>query len=155
MKTKAPNEDGKTNKAVGASANGANKGETQTRARGASIKSIDMAKNTSRRSTLDQLGLGPASHNRGTASSCDGERIATEAICHLVESGRVSLADAQAAVVRAKGTNPSRKKTRKEASPPGVHRTRHVALKFSYDGSQFTGFAGECLTGVVMLKMAS
>ena len=101
-----------------------------------------MANNTtSRRSTLDQLGLSPASQNRGggTASSC--ERIATEAICQLVESGRVSLADAQAAVVRAKGTNPSKKKLKEASSPPGVHRTRHVALQFSYDGTQFSGFA--------------
>ena len=98
---------------------------------------VDMASNT----TLDQLGLSPATHEGagGTASSRD---IAAEAICRLVESGKVSMADAQAAVAAAKGTNRRSKKARKESSsPPGVHRTRHVALKFSYDGTAFSGFA--------------
>lgn len=91
---------------------------------------------------------------------CDGE-IAVNAIRHLVASGKVSAGDAKLAIghcraatnktsLAAEKAVPSntimvnqtiRKKVVEKPLSEAKYRTRHVALQFSYDGTDFTGFA--------------
>ncbi|KAL7428697.1 hypothetical protein ACHAXH_005770 [Discostella pseudostelligera] len=92
---------------------------------------------------------------------CDGE-IAVNAIRHLVASGKVSADDAKLAIEHCRAaTNETSLAAEKDALPSNTimaakannkrvvekstiqekYRTRHVALQFFYDGTDFTGFA--------------
>jgi len=69
---------------------------------------------------------------------------------HLIRSGKLSIKDATDAVdaIKKDSTNAAKKKTasakdggKQNKKAQEKHRTRHVALQFSYDGTDFTGFA--------------
>ena len=95
--------------------------------------------------------LGVGEENNGVAMSA--------VLRHLIESGKVSVDDAKAAVhavqevdapslstdnnggktIMTKQSQP--KKKDKPKSQKEKYRTRHVALQFSYDGTDYTGFA--------------
>ncbi|KAL7507097.1 hypothetical protein ACHAXN_004300 [Cyclotella atomus] len=78
-------------------------------------------------------------------------QLASKALVHLIRSGKLSVQDASDAVDAAKielnNINAAKKNTavkddgRRNNKPQEKHRTRHVALQFSYDGTDFTGFA--------------
>lgn len=78
-------------------------------------------------------------------------QLASIALVHLIRSGKLSVHDASDAVGAAKielnNINAAKKNTavkddgRRNNKPQEKHRTRHVALQFSYDGTDFTGFA--------------
>lgn len=96
----------------------------------------------------------------GILDRCDGE-VAINAIRLLVESGKLSTEDATAALVvgRAAKAKESKgaemisssnksminkahaKKAIEKPTNQDRYRTRHVALQFSYDGTDFSGFA--------------
>ncbi|KAL9179588.1 hypothetical protein ACHAXT_008878 [Thalassiosira profunda] len=83
-----------------------------------------------------------------------GGEAAISALKHLVDSGKISLDDVQSAVHAAACPADSTKRDAscsggikkgkaKAARPRSTekYRTRHVALQFSYDGTDFSGFA--------------
>jgi len=93
---------------------------------------------------LAQIGL------RG--DSCSGKKdVAITALRNLIKSGKVSMDDVKVAVQAARDAKdagdsealPKKKNTQKGGKPRTIetYRTRHVALQFSYDGTEFTGFA--------------
>lgn len=134
---------------------------------------------------LSQIGLHGSDRKNGVTSSNaprrggDGSEASTDVAArvlrHLVETGKLSLEDAAAAVKSVKkstGMNSSTssnhvttaadtenddirtatttdcktKPTKKSKQPPKgkpieKYRTRHIALQFSYDGTDFSGFA--------------
>jgi len=85
--------------------------------------------------------------------------VAMSALRHLIESGKVSVDDAKAAVNAVQEvdapslstnnnnggktiiTKQSQSKKDKPKLQSEKYRTRHVALQFSYDGTDYTGFA--------------
>jgi len=86
--------------------------------------------------------------------------VAISALRHLIESGKVSVDDAKAAVHAVqeevdapslstnnnggKTTMTKQSQSEKKDNPKSQkekYRTRHVALQFSYDGTDYTGFA--------------
>ena len=104
---------------------------------------------------LDQIGFAGLDRNADGGS----DDVATNALLHLVESGSVSVEVAKAAVQSARSKrgdsgqgdskvssdNIKKKNHGKggadKAKPLEKYRTRHVALQFAYDGTDFTGFA--------------
>ena len=71
-------------------------------------------------------------------------------LLHLLKSGKISLDDAKAAILATSDNNCNgndKQKSKKTSSKPKSqqqvekYRTRHVALQFSYDGADFSGFA--------------
>jgi len=95
---------------------------------------------------LSQIGLG--SGGKDSSASVDASRV----LRHLLESGKVSVSDAKEAVqaaVAAKNQSAQRQKEPKKVKdttgradqPIEKHRTRHIALQFSYDGTDYSGFA--------------
>ena len=79
----------------------------------------------------------------------DNEDVASQALAYLVQSGKLTIQDAIAAVKSIKekpklnGSRVTNQRTKDEsfAKPREKYRTRHIALQFSYDGADFTGFA--------------
>ena len=87
------------------------------------------------------------------------DTIAMNALQQLINSGKVSMDDAKDALNAVKNRSTSLQSTTKSSLPPSSsdnnktkkqklvlssqekYRTRHVALQFSYDGTDFTGFA--------------
>jgi len=96
--------------------------------------------------------------------------VAIKALHALIKSGKISVEDAKSAVSSARGSKYDEAKTAtsadaqstkngsngdknnknntqiknnrgKKEKQPEVYRTRHVALQFSYDGTEFSGFA--------------
>ena len=87
--------------------------------------------------------------------------VAIKALRSLIESGKVSIEDAKVAVQSAHGSkeattaealstkngsngNNDKKKNKQQVGKPKaqeIHRTRHLAIQFSYDGTDFSGFA--------------
>eukprot|EP00579_Thalassiosira_antarctica_P009406 CAMPEP_0201914810 /NCGR_PEP_ID=MMETSP0903-20130614/4895_1 /ASSEMBLY_ACC=CAM_ASM_000552 /TAXON_ID=420261 /ORGANISM="Thalassiosira antarctica, Strain CCMP982" /LENGTH=639 /DNA_ID=CAMNT_0048450269 /DNA_START=62 /DNA_END=1981 /DNA_ORIENTATION=+ len=87
--------------------------------------------------------------------------VAIKALRNLIESGKVSIEDAKVAVQSAHGSkkattaealsnkngsngNNDKKKNKQEVGKPKTqetYRTRHLAIQFSYDGTDFSGFA--------------
>ncbi len=97
----------------------------------------------------------------GPWAHCDGE-VAVNAIRHLVESGKISVEDAKLAIESGRAANnkskvplennassnklvvgktSGRERAVEKPKSEEKYRTRHVALQFSYDGTDFTGFA--------------
>jgi hypothetical protein len=102
---------------------------------------------------LARIGLQANSSNSGSAK---GEKsahsLASRAIVHLIQTGKLSIQDVTNAVADAAKTVDAAllgKPIKKEANATTKHvnksrekyRTRHVALQFSYDGTSFSGFA--------------
>ncbi|KAL7536010.1 hypothetical protein ACHAXR_006867 [Thalassiosira sp. AJA248-18] len=116
---------------------------------------------------LAQIGL-CAEWRDGKTNVATADRngdVALDALCHLITSGKVSVEDAKVAVQSARdaaavvsittnnngnnavGQSNNKKTNKNKSSGAGKQknreqfRTRHVALQFSYDGTDFTGFA--------------
>lgn len=114
-----------------------------------------------------QIAIGDGAKNNGDGSMATANAngvgdMAVNALRLLIESGKVSIDDANAAFKSVQNTKdaatvkepaPSNKtesgesknnsKTKKKNKPKKQeqYRTRHVALQFSYDGTDFSGFA--------------
>lgn len=83
----------------------------------------------------------------GLVNSADASRV----LRHLLQSGKISISDASEAVRAATSvtsTNPSPQRSQHPTKmndtagkPMEKHRTRHIALQFSYDGTNYSGFA--------------
>jgi hypothetical protein len=100
---------------------------------------------TSQEQVLAQIGA--ACSGISTESSL---QLTSKALVHLIRSGKLSVQDATDAVdaVKKDNTDAAKKKTasvkdadKRNNKPQEKHRTRHVALQFTYDGTDFTGFA--------------
>ena len=77
----------------------------------------------------------------------NGDIAKNKVLQHLIKLGKISVDDAKSAIqatgVNCNGTNKKSKKSAAESKSQqvGKYRTRHVALQFSYDGTNFSGFA--------------
>ena len=98
----------------------------------------------SKDNVLSQIGLDGSGEEAYT--SADVRNV----LRHLIEAGKVSIADAREAVKATAEKNQSvqqlqqskkAKKTNRVEKPKEIHRTRHIALQFSYDGTAYSGFA--------------
>jgi len=90
---------------------------------------------------LRQIGLG-SSGDEASIAGVDASRV----LRHLLESGKVSIADAKEAVQEVAAKNLSeqhQQQHRKQVvdKPIEKYRLRHIALQFSYDGTDYSGFA--------------
>lgn len=100
-------------------------------------------------SIIEYIGLANRDGKINGSKESD-DRIASRALIHLIESGKLSVDEVKDAVdaIReecpeintVKSTEPQ-KKGAKGSNASEKYRTRHIALQFSYDGSYFTGFA--------------
>jgi len=107
-------------------------------------------------SILNQIGLSLDANitiERSKSQASTSGNIAIKALCQLVRSGKISIDDAKLAVqssqsvigeadktcAQIRGRN-NKKKT-KQPKLPEVYRTRHISIQFSYDGTEFSGFA--------------
>ena len=95
---------------------------------------------------LVQIGLRQHISQRDTKQERnDNEDVASQALAYLVQSGKLTIQDAIAAVksIKKKPKPNGSKATNQRtiAKPREKYRTRHIALQFSYDGADFTGFA--------------
>lgn len=98
---------------------------------------------------LAQIGLksnGGRKYGGGTEST---HQLASKALVHLIQSGKLSINDATEAVNAAKTARSPPSANESADSKTSVksnklqekYRTRHIALQFSYDGTDFSGFA--------------
>lgn len=98
------------------------------------------------KSILDYIGL--VNRNGKTNGNKESDhRLASRALVHLIESGKLSIHEVIDAVDAISDEFPeinpvkTNKRETKESKVSEKYRTRHVALQFSYDGTSFTGFA--------------
>lgn len=69
--------------------------------------------------------------------------IASHALVHLIQSNKLSVQDAQQAIHHVSNNVVTNTVPTKKQKPTKVekYRTRHIALQFSYDGTNYSGFA--------------
>ena len=93
-------------------------------------------------SILSQIGMGSGG-KEDSSTGVDASKV----LLHLLESGKVTIHDTKEAVLaEAKKQSAAQhqqhpKKVKDADKPVEKYRTRHIALQFSYDGTEYSGFA--------------